>query len=261
MNALHSLPSSEAKNTFWIQLDARVKLLFCLAMLFLVLVNRGGYFPWLVTAWCWLVLALCGVPLERVLQRLAFPLFIALLVFLLKLLTHGNTPLFAVFWFNNKITAYHEGFSQGIMIAQRVLGGASLVLFLTLTTPVPQLINATKWLRLPHLLIELATLSYSYIFLFHETAVSIAEAQRVRLGYAGFWRSLRSLSSLIGSIFIQAYDQTQRTYSAMLVRGYSGQICWPCEAVSRKKSAADAAILSLWAAGLYALALVMGVTF
>ncbi len=261
MNALHPLPSNKLRNSYWVQLDARCKLFFCLAMLFLVLLNRGGYFPWLVTAWCWLVLVSSGVSFKIIIKRLSFPLSLALLVLLLKALTHGATPLFTASWFGHKITAYHEGFNQGGVIALRMMGGASLILFLTFTTPIPQLLSAARWLKLPHLLIELTTLTYSYIFLFHETALSISEAQKVRLGYAGFGRSLRSISSLIGSIFIQAYDQSQRTYEAMLVRGYSGQISWPAAAGSRKKSAADAAALSLWAAGLYAVNLIMVFTF
>jgi cobalt/nickel transport system permease protein len=242
-------------------LDARLKLVFCLGMLVLVLGSSNGYLPLLLTAWCWLILSIAGVSLKLALRRLSFPLFLAGVVFLLQLFTYGTSPLFGFSLLGHRITAYSEGFYQGGLIVSRVLAGVSLVLFLTLTTPTPQLLRAAQWFGLPPLLVELALLTYSYLFLFHQAAVRIAEAQRVRLGYVGVRRSLRSLASLIGLIFIQVHEQAQRSYEAMLARGYGGRLAWPLETGSRAKVVQQAVAMSLCAGALYTLSLVLVTSF
>ncbi len=45
-----------------------------------------------------------------------------------------------------------------------------------------------------------------------------------RLGYAGYRRGLRSFGTLAGALVIKAFDSSQTITTAMVQRGYDGQM-------------------------------------
>ena len=52
-------------------------------------------------------------------------------------------------------------------------------------------------------------------------------AQKVRLGYSGLRRSLRSMGSLAGIVMLRSLDQAEKTHEAMVARGYRGFLPLP----------------------------------
>ena len=72
------------------------------------------------------------------------------------------------------------GVVAGGRIGLIVLAGVSLMLVLGLTTPLPRLLSALRWYRVPALLIEIGLLMYRYLFLFAEEATRMRQAQRLR---------------------------------------------------------------------------------
>jgi len=108
------------------------------------------------------------------------------------------------------------------LIMSRVIGGVSLILFLSLSTPANRLFLAASWFHLPKIFVELTLLVYRYIFVLIEEVVTIKDAQKVRLGYHGWHQSMRSLGVLGGSLILRAYDRAGRVFEAMSARGYSG---------------------------------------
>ena len=69
---------------------------------------------------------------------------------------------------------------------------------------------------------EMALLVYRYTFALLDHAADIAAAQKVRLGYSTFPRSLASMGVLAGAVMARSLDQALRTYEAMVLRGYQG---------------------------------------
>ena len=63
--------------------------------------------------------------------------------------------------------------------------------------------------------------TYRYIFVLLEDVIIIRDAQKIRLGYKGVMRSLKSLGELAGTALIRAYDQSLSIYEAMVSRGYN----------------------------------------
>ncbi len=55
-----------------------------------------------------------------------------------------------------------------------------------------------------------------------EEIITIKDAQRVRLGYYNWRRSMSSLGILGGSLILRAYDRAERVFEAMTARGYTG---------------------------------------
>ena len=73
-----------------------------------------------------------------------------------------------------------EGVAAGAELGLVVLAGVMLMLILGLTTPLPALLSALRWYRVPALLVEIGMLMYRYLFLFVEEAGRMRQAQRLR---------------------------------------------------------------------------------
>jgi cobalt/nickel transport system permease protein len=206
------------------RLDARVKLLTVLVLLAMVISCRGFAFPLGVVLICLSGCCAIGVRLRMLAVRFAEPLFIAVMVILLKLLFSGRTPLFSLDIFGLEIVGHREGLREGLLIAARIAGSVSLVAFLGFSTTFTGLMAALAWFRVPKGFIDVALFAWRYLFVLLDDAQVVYSAQRNRLGYAGFRRGLRSFGALAGALVIKAFDKSQTITTAMVQRGYDGDM-------------------------------------
>src|SRR3989338_200386 len=184
------------------RIDARVKLVFTAASIFIVLSSSTPMAPFIAALLTVTVLSLLKIPLKIIALRLAAPLGIAVTLFLIKV--------------------FYREFNGGLLMMSKIIGSTSLVVFLSMTTAVDKLLAACRWFKVPSLWIEICLVTYRYIFVLLEDAVTVYDAQRLRLGYSTPAKAVRSLGVLAGAIIIRAYDQSIATYEAMMMRGYKG---------------------------------------
>jgi len=206
------------------RLDARVKLLTLVALLAMVISCRGYVFPLGVALLCLAGCRAIGVRLRLLAVRFAEPLFIAVMVILLKLLFSGRTPLFSLDIFGLEIVGHEEGLREGLLIAARIAGAVSLVALLGFSTTFTGLMAALAWFRVPKGFIDVALFAWRYLFVLLDDAQVVYGAQKNRLGYAGFRRGLRSFGTLAGALVIKAFDNSQTITTAMVQRGYDGDM-------------------------------------
>lgn len=194
-----------AKRDNWFtRADARVKTIVAIALLFVNL--RGGSALSLsIFAVSISALVYIRISVRTMFFRLLEPFGVAGVVILVKLYFMG--------W---------GGLEEGFALASRIIGAVSVVLLLSMTTPVDSLLKALTWFRVPRTWTDVALLTYRYIFVLLEDAFIVYSAQRVRLGYLGIGRSFNSFGTLAGAIVIRAYDQALATSQAMRLRGYVG---------------------------------------
>lgn len=204
------------------QIDARVKLVFTLSTLVMVISGNSISPMLLIAGLCICVLLLIRIPMGMILSRLAAPLVMVAILIILQGLLYGKTPLYSFSYGGFTLSVYEEGISRGIMIAGRVMAGTSLMLFLSMTTPVNKLLGALSYFKVPSGWLEIVAFSYRYIFVFVEEAQSIMDSQRLRLGYSKASIGLRSWGTLMGALFTRVYDQANATHAAMVLRGYNG---------------------------------------
>ena len=203
-------------------IDARVKFLCALALLMMVISSRGFAFPLLVAALCLGICLAMKVRLKLLAVRFAEPLFLAVMVIILKLFSSGHEPFFSVNLFGWEIVGHQDGLREGLLIASRIGGAVSLVALLGFSTPFTDLMAALAWLRVPKGFIEVALFAWRYLFVLLDDARVVYSAQRNRLGYAGYRRGLRSFGTLAGALVIKAFDNSQTITTAMVQRGYDG---------------------------------------
>lgn len=161
---------------------------------------------------------LSRLPIEFLLKRLRYPGLFILAVVLLLPLVSGETILFNL----GPLAVKQEGCIAVVLIVTRFTCILTISLILFATAPFSSNIKAMRSLGLPRVLVDMILLSYRYLEAFAETLTTMQQAMRLR----GFQsdrltrRNLSSLASLIGSLLVRSYDQSQRVYQAMILRGY-----------------------------------------
>jgi cobalt/nickel transport system permease protein len=207
------------------RLDARIKLLVALAAILAVLLSTHVWLPLAASACCAAILLASGAPLGSMFAALAGPLGLAMVVCLLRAFMIGATPLVSFDVGPWRLILTSEGLMDGGLIASRVLGSMSVIIVLCATTPAGGIFAALR----------LAMLMYRYIFTLFDQALSVLSAQKIRLGYAGLRRSLRSMGTLGGVVLLRSIDQAEKTHESMVVRGYEGLLPIPAPPALRAK--------------------------
>lgn len=111
-----------------------------------------------------------------------------------------------------------------LLVLTRSLGCVAALNFLILTTPLIDLIDLLRRIRLPESLIDVMALTYRAIFVLLDSLERMATAQDARLGYATARTAMRSAALLANQLFLDAYRRSQRTQIALESRGFDGAL-------------------------------------
>lgn len=206
------------------KVDARLKLGVSLFVLAMVLSYKGLVFPLFILGISLILCIKIKVPLRVFLLRFSGPVFIASVVILLKFLFSGEEALFSIKILGITLAGHKDGLMDGLQICSRILGAVSVVALLGFSTPFTELMAGLSWFKIPKSFIEISMFAYRYIFVLLEDAMVIYNAQKNRLGYSNIKRGLNSFGTLTGALVIKAFEHSQNTTTAMIQRGYDGNI-------------------------------------
>ncbi len=109
-------------------------------------------------------------------------------------------------------------------LVARSLGTVSCLYFLSLSTPMVEIIGVLKRCRVPAVLVELMTIIYRFIFVLMETTRQIHTAQVSRLGYHSLSASYRDLGQLTSCLFHRSMLKSRMLFVTLSSRCYSGEI-------------------------------------
>ncbi|MFB6346587.1 MAG: cobalt ECF transporter T component CbiQ [bacterium] len=207
--------------------DPRVKILFALSGIALILLAGNLYVPAYFLSLAVVLGIMADIDYHQFLVRLVAPFLVISVLLVIQSFYYGTTPLYRFEVFGFEPTIYREGVRRGILLGLRVAGGVSLLILLSLTSTVLNLLSALKYFFVPRLWLEIMFLSYRYLFVFLSHVLTTFQAQKTRLGYRDSATSLSSLGSLAGHLFLHIFDQTRRTHEAMRMRGYRGTLPVP----------------------------------
>ena len=161
-----------------------------------------------------------GIPLNRYLRVAAPPL-----LFLLA----SALPLLISLDFGTSATgaSLHLAESDFPRIAQsgsRSLACLTALLFLALTTPLPDVISLLRRCKVPETLLDLMTLCYRTLFVLSEAVHDTMTAQSARLGYTSLTVSMRSLGGLVSNLIVQVWQRSLALHHAAEARGNDGAL-------------------------------------
>ena len=218
------------RDNLFTRMDAKVKVVLSITALIALFTIPGIKFALGLVGLIMAALFLIRIPFKLVLGRVGIPLIFGVFVFFLLLFFQNGHPIFTLNVLGFNLAGTKEGFVLGTIIITRIAASVSLLLFLSVTTPVHELGHALIYLRFPKVIVEILLLTYRYLFVLWDEGMRIRQAQTLRMGYPDgrgirTWKqSVKSISTLMAMVFIRAYDRAESTFDAMQVRAYNGNV-------------------------------------
>jgi cobalt/nickel transport system permease protein len=128
------------------------------------------------------------------------------------------------------LTISAEGIRRFLTIAIGSWLSVQVALLLAFTTPFHDLVDALRELRLPRILVSIISFMYRYLAVLGDEASRMMRARDARSaigpdGTAGGslrWRATVT-GRMVGSLFLRAYERSERIYAAMQARGFEGE--------------------------------------
>jgi len=111
--------------------------------------------------------------------------------------------------------------SQTALTMSRAFGAVSCLMLLTVSTPMPEIINVLRRARCPELIIDLMYLIYRYIFILLSLHHEMHDAAKSRLGFRDYRTSLRSTGRIYSNLLGRSYQFACKNFDAMESRCYS----------------------------------------
>jgi cobalt/nickel transport system permease protein len=172
---------------------------------------------------CWV-----GVPWQvvgRVLLAEGLFLVLAVVGVALSLSTAPPPPAFhgvqvGLLW----VSTSPASLALAVLLVSRALGCAAAMNFLALSTPLVDLVELLRRLRVPVVLIDLMSVMYRFVFVLIESMQRMHTAQQSRLGYATRRAAMRSSGLLASRLFVDAYQRSTRMQTALASRGYTSDL-------------------------------------
>ena len=110
--------------------------------------------------------------------------------------------------------------ARAALVMARAISAVSCLYFLSLTTPMSDLIGVLRRARCPELLTDLMYLIYRYIFILLSLYHMMRNAAASRLGFASNSAGLRTTGSLFANLLARGYRQANINFDAMESRCY-----------------------------------------
>jgi cobalt/nickel transport system permease protein len=238
-------------------LDPRVKLLLLLTVVVALALLPFGQWAALAAfaLLIWTAILRAGIGLAETLKRSLVALPFALVAVSL-VISRPGTPLFSIALGPIQLTGTAEGLIAFISVLIKSWLSVQAVLLLMAVTHFADVLRALRELRLPAVLVAILGFSYRYLFVMVDEAQRMLRARESRSAAASGrssggsigWRAA-VVGRMVGTLFIRAYERSERIYVAMLSRGYQGE---PLALTARPLSARERGIV-IFAAALCAL--------
>ena len=168
-----------------------------------------------------------GTPIKVFLKLMLIPmafLIIGVLTITINYSDSRNIFLFSLHIMNGFIGVSRVGMYKAVELFFKVLGSVSCLYFLSLNTPMVDILAVLSRFKVPKLMIEMMGLVYRFIFILLDTADTMFVAQNSRLGYRDLKRGYKSLGYLASTLFIRSFKRANDLYTSLESRGYDGEL-------------------------------------
>jgi len=223
------------------KLDSRIKFLLVICFIVTTSLTENGNWPAfiLLTAIIFTCEIVSEFGLLFYLKRalLAFPFIMAALPVLITV--EGN--ILISFPFHLAVTDH--GLARFFSIGLKSWISIQAAILLSTTTRFPDILMAMRSIGLPRLLVAIIGLMWRYLFVIADEALRLIRARLARSGESSqpkkrtggsvIWRA-KVTGGMAGSLFLRSLERSDRIYSAMIARGYDGEVrCLPHPPISR----------------------------
>lgn len=122
------------------------------------------------------------------------------------------------------VSVSREGLWGAWNILAKATIGASVSILLAATTEIPDILRGMSRLRVPTLLVSIASFMIRYLQLIVDELGRMRTAMVAR-GYDPRWLwQARPVAASAGALFVRSYERGERVHTAMLARGFTGEM-------------------------------------
>jgi len=231
---VHFLDPYQPRFSLIHRLDPRVKLVLLIAFILTTTLTPVGAWPVYILLYAMIlsVIVLSEIGFSYVLKRaaLAVPFILAALP---VIFTVKGPPLFNLEIGPWSLKASQPGMEQFFSIAIKSWISVQAAIILGATTTFPDMMIAMRAVHVPRLLVAIFGLMWRYLFVLVDEVLRLMRARQARSGHSdrpglkpggsANWRA-RVAGGMAGSLFIRAFERSDRIYMAMVARGYDGEV-------------------------------------
>lgn len=216
------------------RLDPRVKFVLALAFILTTALTPSGVWPVYILLFA-LVSSLAilsdlgaGYIMKRSVLALPFVLSALPVIF-----TTQGEPLTSLTIGSWNLVVYLPGLVRFVSITLKSWVSVQAAILLSASTPFPDLLIAMRSVGVPRLIVAVIGLMWRYLFVLADEALRLIRARLARSGDTEdpglrkggslAWRA-RVTGGMAGSLFLRAFERSDRIYMAMLARGYDGEV-------------------------------------
>ena len=163
-----------------------------------------------------IVLAIAQLPVKKILSRATVEIPFVLFAFLMPFF--GTGEKFELFG----LSLYREGLLAGAAIIAKGSLGLLVAITLSGSTKAREIIGGLEVLRLPTLMVQIATFMLRYVNVVSDEMERMKVARQSRGFEAKGIADWKVLTQAAGALFIRSYERGERVHLAMLSRGYVG---------------------------------------
>jgi cobalt/nickel transport system permease protein len=231
---VHFLDPYLPRNSPIHRLDPRIKLVLAVAFILTNTLLPPGAWPFYILLFALImsveVLSELGVGYVLKRSSLAIPFVLAALPLIFTV--PGDT-LFSLSIGPWQIQASLQGLERFLSISIKSWLSVQAAIVLAATTSFPDLLVAMRALHVPQLLVSVFGLMWRYLFVLVDEASRLLRARSARSGQSDqpgikpggslSWRA-KVTGGMAGSLFLRAFERSDRIYMAMVSRGYDGEV-------------------------------------
>lgn len=203
------------------RMDIRAKIISILAAALIISSCRTIPAALLSAAFALLLTLFSGIPLQFYLRKIYYPVIFLIPLFIFLPFSSGGEVLIPIWIFN----IYTDGILISMLISIKVISIIILINIMISTATFRDTAAALRTLKIHDKMLNIILFTYRYFFVFFEALRKMKIALILRGSKnRSTVKSLGTSANLAGSILVRSYEQTERIYQAMLLRGYSGKI-------------------------------------
>jgi cobalt/nickel transport system permease protein len=230
---VHFLDPYRPRDSVIHRLDPRIKLVLAVVFILTNALVPAGAWPIYILLFTLIlsgeVISELGVGFVLKRSSLALPFVLAALPLILTI--PGKT-LFSLPLGPFVIHASYPGLVRFASIAIKSWLSVQAAIVLAASTSFPDLLVAMRALHVPQLLVSIFGLMWRYMFVLVDEATRLLRARASRSGQSDLpgtrpggnisWLA-RVTGGMAGSLFLRAFERSDRIYMAMVSRGYDGE--------------------------------------
>ena len=202
------------------RLDPRVKIVALLPYIFVVAMMHEIAIPAIALLISTLMVVITRIDTKKLFIRLAVVNTFILLLWLFLPFSYPGNEVFTV----GPLTATEEGFLFALSITFKANAIVLATIAILGTSEVFSLAHALVHMKMPTKLVYLFFFFYRYISVLHEEHTTLKRAINVRaFRPKTTMHTYKTYANLVGMLLVRSYEHSQRIYSAMLCRGFTGK--------------------------------------